>query len=150
MYIREGKYASLVYPALCPSSKRKCTYCPNNRIDFLSYFFKNSFSQKKCMNDNNFDNIFEWIIPPTKWCDMDLTEGFFRSSAGLQHSSHGLSQQDPLMRVRRERTDQHLSIHLRMDKRLKFVITVFFPPLNYLTFINNSLWFYVVKKKMSS
>lgn len=48
---------------------------------------------------------------------MDLAVGFFRSAAGLQHSAHGLSQPNPLMRVRRESTDQHLSIDLRRIKR---------------------------------
>jgi len=48
---------------------------------------------------------------------MDVTVGFFRSAAGLQHSAHGLSQPNPLMRVRRETTDQHLSIDLRTIKQ---------------------------------
>lgn len=43
---------------------------------------------------------------------MDLTVRFFRGRAGLQHSTQRFSQSDPLMRVRRERPGQHLSVHL--------------------------------------
>lgn len=103
----------------CPAScviKRQFTYCPN-RIDLLSFVLSTHWVSEWMTTIS--DNIFGWITPLTKWCDVDLTVGFFRSSAGLQHSAHGLAQLNPMMRVRRETTDQHLSIHLKMKKDLK-------------------------------
>lgn len=51
--------------------------------------------------------------------DLNAADGFLRSSAGLQHSSHSFSQPHQRLRLLTERADQHLGIHLRKGALVK-------------------------------